>query len=594
MTFTSEQTLVLALLGGVLALLVWGRWRYDLVAFAALIAGVVMGVVPAQKAFEGFGHPATIIIALVLVVSYGLASSGAVSLIARHLVAAGRSVSTHIAIMSSVGAALSGIMNNVGALALLMPVDIEAARKEKRSPSLTLMPLSFATILGGLVTLIGTPPNIIISTFRERELGSPFQMFDFAPVGIVCALAGVAFIALIGWRLIPKPKTDHSDESDVFRLDEYLAELTIGNESKLKDLPLVEVEKAVENAEIQLLGVMREKSRLPDHAGWVKLQEGDVLLLETKAEKLDNFAAEYKLEFVPLDLQREKIKGSEFELVEVVVRPGSRLEGRTSASLNLVDRYGTWLIGVQRQGRRLRQRVRRIPIQAGDVLLLLGRREKTRILMEDMAMLPLAKRGLEVGDNSKALLAAGLFAGAIGLSSVGLLYLPVALGLVSVLYVLLGIVPLKQLYETIEWPVVVLIGSLIPIGLALETSGATNVLARGLVDLVAGLPAWAVLTIIMALTMTLSDVLNNTATALVAAPISVQVADKLGVNPDAFLMAVAVAASCAFLTPIGHKNNTLIMGPGGYKFGDYWRLGLPLEILVVAVGVPMILLVWPL
>ncbi|MGH1418525.1 MAG: SLC13 family permease [Hyphomicrobiaceae bacterium] len=594
MTFSAEQTMVLALLGGLLAMLVWGRWRYDLVAFGALIIAVIIGVVPGNEAFSGFGHPATVIIALVLVVSYGLAASGAVSLIARHVTAAGRSISAHIAIMSSVGAALSGIMNNVGALALLMPVDIEAARKEKRSPALTLMPLSFATILGGLVTLIGTPPNIIISTFRERELNAPFQMFDFAPVGLVCALAGVIFIALIGWRLIPQPDVGQGEDAEVFKLDDYLAELTIAEESKLVGETLVDVEKAAEAAEVQLLGVMRDHSRLPDHAGWVRIQEGDVLLLETKAEKLDNFATEHNLAYVPANMQREQIEESEFELVEVVVRPGSPMEGRTSASMSLVDRYGTWLIGVQRQGRRLQRRVRRIPIQAGDVLLLIGPKKNTRAFTEDMSMLPLAKRGLEVGDNSKALLAAGMFGGAIALSSVGLLYLPVALGLVTVLYVLTGIVPLKQLYETIEWPVVVLIGSLIPIGLALETSGATEVLARGLVSLVRDLPPWAILTIIMALTMTLSDVLNNTATALVAAPIALQVSKQLGVNPDAFLMAVAVAASCAFLTPIGHKNNTLIMGPGGYKFGDYWRLGLPLEILVVAVGAPMIMLVWPL
>ncbi len=594
MTFTAEQTMVLALLGGLLLMLVWGRWRYDLVAFGALILAVIIGVVPGNEAFSGFGHPATVIIALVLVVSYGLAASGAVSLIARHVTAAGRSVSAHIAIMSSVGAALSGLMNNVGALALLMPVDIEAARKEKRSPALTLMPLSFATILGGLVTLIGTPPNIIISTFRERELNAPFQMFDFAPVGIVCALAGVAFIALIGWRLIPQPEPGQGEATEAFKLDDYLAELTIAADSKLVGETLLDVEKSADAAEVQLLGVMRNQSRLPDHAGWVKIQEGDVLLLETKADKLDNFATEHKLDYVPAGLQREQIKESEFELVEVVVRPGSPMEGRTSASMSLVDRYGTWLIGVQRQGRRLQRRVRRIPIQAGDVLLLLGPQKNTRAFTDDMDMLPLAERGLEVGNNSKALLAAGLFGAAIALSSVGLLYLPVALGLVTVMYVLTGIVPLKQIYETIEWPVVVLIGSLIPIGLALETSGATEVLARGLVNLVRDLPPWAVLTIVMALTMTLSDVLNNTATTLVAAPIALQVSKQLGVNPDAFLMAVAVAASCAFLTPIGHKNNTLIMGPGGYKFGDYWRLGLPLEILVVAVGVPMILLVWPL
>ncbi len=592
--FTIDQLKVLGILLAVLTLLVWGRWRYDLVAFAALVAAVIIGAVPEDQAFVGFGHPATLIIALVLVVSYGLSSSGAVDFIARHLTKAGRSVPMHIAIMSSVGGVLSGFMNNVGALALLMPVDFNAARKAKRSPALTLMPLSFATILGGLVTLIGTPPNIIVSTYRASELGAPFKMFDFTPVGVVCAAAGIAFVALVGWRLIPSGagRVDSSDEA--FKLNDYIAELTVEEKSPFLEKQLVEVEKISEQSDITLLNVIRGNSRLQRHAGWIKLQEGDVLLVEAPAQTLDDFAAEHKLAYVDHDHQREKIKGANLDLVEAVVRPGSRMEGRTSHSLSLVDNYGIWLIGIQREGRKIQTRVRRTPVAVGDVLLLLGPKQRTNAFIDEMGMLPLAERGLEVKDTGKAVLAAGLFAAAIAASSFSIIYLPVALALVCVLYVLFGIVPLKQIYETIEWPVVVLIGSLIPIGAALEQSGASKILAQGIVDVSQGLPPWAVLTILMALTMTLSDVLNNTATALVAAPISVEVARSLGVSPDPFLMAVAVAASCAFLTPIGHKNNTLIMGPGGYRFGDYWRMGLPLEIIVVAVGVPMILMVWPL
>jgi len=592
--FTTDQLKVLGLLTAILILLVWGRFRYDLVAFAALIVAVIMGSVEANEAFLGFGHPATVIIALVLVVSHGLAASGAIAFIASRITSAGRSVSTHIAVMSTVGGALSGIMNNVGALALLMPIDIEVARKAKRSAAKTLMPLSFATILGGLVTLIGTPPNIIISTFRDRELGAPFEMFDFAPVGIACAVAGLAFIALIGWRLIPEGAGNKRSDEDGFKLDDYIVELSVGEESKVVGMSLVELDKACAEAEVTLLNVIRGQRRLPRQSGWIQIQDGDILLIETAAEAIESFVSEHKLSYVDQEHQREKIEGSDLELVEVVVRPGSPIESRTSHSLSLVDNYGIWLLGIQRQGRRITSRVRRTGIATGDVLLLMGPQSRTTHFADTMGLLPLRERGLDVANSGKAALAAGLFAAAIALSSFGYLYLPVALGLVTVLYVLTGIVPLKQLYETIEWPVVILIGSLIPIGLALEQSGATKVLAQGIVGLASGLAPWIVLTIIMALTMTLSDVLNNTATALVAAPIAVEVANNLGVNPDPFLMAVAVAASCAFLTPIGHKNNTLIMGPGGYRFGDYWRMGLPLEIIVVAVGVPMILLVWPL
>ncbi len=195
--------------------------------------------------------------------------------------------------------------------------------------------------------------------------------------------------------------------------------------------------------------------------------------------------------------------------------------------------------------------------------------------------------------SGRAWLAAGLFAAAIAAASFGLVYLPVALGAVVVAYVLSGIVPLREVYDQVEWPVVVLLGSMIPLGAALEEAGGTGLIAGAIVGLTDGLPAWAILAVLMAVTMTLSDVLNNTATTIIAAPIAIDMANTLGVNPDPFLMAVAVAASCAFLTPIGHKNNTLILGPGGYKFGDYWRMGLPLELIVLGAGIPAIMVFWP-
>lgn len=591
---TADQTLVVGLLTVVLVLLVWGRWRYDAVAFAALMAAVILGVVPKEKAFYGFAHSATIIIALVLVVSHGLAASGVIYRLARAVGQIGKTFTSHLGIMGGLGAALSAVMNNVGALALLMPVDIEAAKKAKRSPSLSLMPLSFATILGGLVTLIGTPPNIIISAYREEALGAPYQMFDFAPVGLVCAIVGVLFVTLIGWRLIPQSAQNSGDDEERFKLDDYVAELSIGKDSEFLGKALADVEKKTRDAGITLLSVIREQARLPDHAGWIKLKEGDVLLVETAAEDLERLANENQLRFVAKDRHRELVEGAQLEFVECVVQPGSALEGRTSASVQLVDRFGVWLIGVSRQGKRLRSRVRRTAMQAGDVMLLLTPKGRMNLLIETLDVLPLADRGLELGTRGKAALAAGLFAAAIALASLGAIDLPIALGVVTLFYLLFGIISPKKIYNSVEWPVVVLIGSLIPIGVALETSGVTELAAQRIVESVAGMPGWVVLTILMALTMTLSDVLNNTATALIAAPIAVQVATKLGVSPEPFLMAVAVAASCAFLTPIGHKNNTLIMGPGSYSFGDYWRMGLPLEILIVAVGVPMILMVWPL
>ena len=619
---TSDQYLLFGILICLFALLIWGRIRYDIVALGALVVAVVLGVVDQKSAFEGFGHPATIIIALVLVVSRGLANSGAVDILARLFTGIGKTVSSHITVMASLGAAMSALMNNVGALALLMPVDINAAEKAKRSPAITLMPLSFATILGGLVTLIGTPPNIIISSIREKELGAPFKMFDYAPVGLACAVAGVAFVALVGWRLLPKSTREREAGKELFELGSYLVELTIGPESKSIGRSQNDVEAKLNEHDVVLVALIRNGQELPSYAGWMKMREGDVLLVETVAENIDSFVKDMELSFgdaagrqqVTADapamaMAANKSDGptgdtaeaepaqltrpNELQLIEVVVRPGGMIEGRTAAGVKLHELFGCWLIGISREGRKVTRQVRHMALRPGDVLLLLGEEERMQAATEWMGALPLAERGLQVRDGRQAMLAAALFGAAILAASVGWLYLPVALAGVTVLYVLTNIVPMRQLYDAIEWPVVVLIGSLIPIGAALEQSGGTQLLAQWIVDVSQGAPPWVVLTLLMIVTMTLSDVLNNTATALIAAPVAIGVAKSLGVNPDPFLMAVAIAASCAFLTPIGHKNNTLIMGPGGYRFGDYWRMGLPLEILVVAVSVPLILVVWP-
>ncbi|WP_170525169.1 SLC13 family permease [Ruegeria arenilitoris] len=589
---TTDQIILFALFITVFGLLLWGRFRYDLVAFAALMVGVILGVVPVDKAFAGFGHPATIIVALVLVVSAGLVRSGAVFLITRTLVDASRGLGAHIALMGGIGAVLSAFMNNVAALALLMPVDIQTARKAGRSVGLTLMPLSFATILGGMATLIGTPPNIIIASIRQETLGEPFHMFDFAPVGGLAAIAGLAFVALIGWRLIPN-RGEQTESSET--LAEYIAELTIPAESPHIGKRVAELDEVAEKSDVAIIGLIRDGKRRYGRAANAILQEGDALVLEASPEALDEFRAALNLDFS--DARRQELltaAGDGLEVIEVVVPESARINGRTAQGLGLAWRQNTILMGISRQGRRITQQVRKTEVQPGDILLLLCPRDRGADVTEWLGCLPLAQRGLNVTANDKAWLAIGLFAAAVLAASIGLIYLPIALGLVVIAYVLTKIIPISEIYNQIEWPVVVLLGSMIPLGSALESSGGTELIANALVQLTDGLPAWAILTVLMVVTMTLSDVLNNTATAIVAAPVGIQMARTLEVSPDPFLMTVAVAASAAFLTPIGHKNNTLVLGPGGYRFGDYWRMGLPLEILIVAVSVPAILVFWPL
>ena len=589
---TTDQIILFCLLGVVFGLLVWGKIRYDLVAFGALVVAIVIGVVPQDSAFEGFGHHATVIIALVLIVSRGLSNSGAIELIARHVIDAGRSLFMHISVMSGVSAILSALMNNVAALALLMPIDMQAAAKAKRSPALSLMPLSFASILGGMITLIGTPPNIIIASFREQAVGEPFGMFDFSPVGAVTAFVGVIFIALIGWRWIPVQGSGQGAAAKLFDIQEYTAEVRVSDTSVAIGQKVRDLDDDAEDADVAIIGLVRNGRRMPGRARYEVVAAGDLLVIEANAEAIDTFVGAIGCEYVGSE-KHGGVAGEDLSLVEVVIPENARIAGRTALSLQLLYRHGVTLLGVSRRGKAFRDRVRKLPIQVGDVLLLLGPTDRVNEVAIWLGGLPLKERDLQLVQRKKAWIAVASFIAAITAATAGLVHLPEALALVCIAMVGFNIVPLREIYTSIEWPVIVLLGSMIPIGSALEASGGTALIAQEIVYFAEGYGPVIVLTLLMIVTMTLSDVLNNTATTIIAAPIAIDIAHRLSVSPDPFLMAVAVAASCAFLTPIGHKNNTLIMGPGGYRFGDYWRMGLPLEIIVVAVSIPMILIVWP-
>ena len=589
---TQDQATLFGLLFFVFVFLIWGRWRYDLVAFVALLAALLTGLVPKELAFSGFGHPATIIIALVLIVSRGLSNSGAIELVARYVVDSSRKLGTHITIMAGFAAALSAIMNNVAALALLMPVDMQAAKKAGRSPSLSLMPLSFASILGGMITMIGTPPNIVVAEFRGQALGESYSMFDFAPVGLACAVVGVIYVALIGWRLLPRERQSSDAGKELFDLADYIVEVRVPDGSPVIGKRVRELDDDAEKSDVEVIGLVRRGRRLPGLARIAEIQAGDVLILEASPDSLEEALGALKLEYVGKG--EGALGDDDLVLQEVVVQESSRLAGRSAMSVRLLYRYRVALVGVSRQGRRFQDKVRALTLQPGDVLLLLGGEDRLTDITGRLGLLPLADRGHSVIQRDKAWLAVGTFASAIAVASFGWVYLPVALGCVAAFYVFSNIVPIRDVYTSVEWPVIVLLGSMIPIGGALQSTGGTTLIANGIVDLSAGYSPIVVLTLLVIVTMTLSDVMNNTATAVIAAPIAVEIASRLDVSPDPFLMGVAVAASCAFLTPIGHKNNTLIMGPGGYRFGDYWRMGLPLEILIVIISVPALITFWPL
>jgi di/tricarboxylate transporter len=610
---TFDQVFLLSLLAAIFGLFMWGKLRHDIVAILALLSATVAGQISMADSFMGFASPATVTVALVLVVSRGLVNSGAVNLIARQFIPPVESPTAHVGILSSVAGAMSSFMNNVGALALLMPAALQSATKAKRSPSVLLMPLAFGSILGGLVTLIGTPPNIIIASIREQMTGEAFSMFDFTPVGGAIAVTGIAFVALVGWRLIPHDSENRTTASDLFDIENYVTAAKIPEDHELIGKELRELDDLVREQDAVILGITRGDRRIDPAARRRRLRQGDLLLIEAGPDALNACLSVLNLRPpIPLqegDTETEQpdpdaevskkrrpvlLGGTDVAIVEAVVQPRSRLAGRTANELNLRSSYGVNLLAIARQGSPFRGRLGAFRFRTGDILLIEGEPNRLGQIINALGCLPLAERPIQGSKVHMAWLSIAVFGAAIAATTMGLVSFPIALAIAVVAMVMTDIVPVRELYDGIDWSVVVLLGAMIPVGQAMQDTGTTTVIAQAISGLVAGYPAVVALVVVLVLTMSLSDIINNAATAVVMAPIAVGIAGQLNVSSDSFLMAVAIGASCAFLTPIGHQNNALIMGPGGYKFGDYWRMGLPLEILIVAVAIPMLLWIWPL
>jgi len=606
---TAEQYIIFGLIAGTFVLFAWGRWRHDVVAAVALFSLAVADVVVEKAtgedsklledpshALDGFGHPAVITVAAVLVISRALRNSGVVDLLARRIMPLAKNQTLHILSLSGVAGILSAFMNNVGALALMLPVTLKTAVEQKRSPSILLMPLAFASILGGMVTMIGTPPNIIIASLRAElvEGAEPFGLFSFAPVGGLIALGGLAFVVLIGWRLIPKDSHKKPGLESLFAINEYITEVRVDDESKLIGMTVGEVEKET-GERMTIFGFIRKDGKVVTPNVDNLVQSGNRYLLKADPVDLKGMLDEYHLRLTQEMRQRiDKLATEDTAFVEVVVTQNSPLEGRDRAYLRRRSSNTLVLMAVARQGKPIRKRLSNVRFRVGDVLLVQGPESAVEEQIARLNLLPLAEREVRVGVFSRVGASLLVFGGAITLGMLGILPTTLAfLGAVLV-YVFAGILPLRDLYREIDWPVIVLLAAMIPVSKALQTTGSTDLIANFVNQYTGQMPAWSILVLLMVITMCLSDVINNAATALVMAPIGVGIALEMNHSPDPFLMTVAVGASCAFLTPIGHQCNALILGPGGYRFGDYWRMGLPLEILIVAIGTPLILHFWPL
>jgi di/tricarboxylate transporter len=590
---THQQMLAFAVVAGMMALFVWGRFRYDLVAALSLLVAVVVGIVPADKAFTGFSDDIVIIVASALLVSAAVSKSGVLEAGLNRIGPYLRTTQIQIVVLVGVVTLLSAFVKNIGALAMMIPVAFQIARRTNTSPSSFLMPMAFGSLLGGIVTLVGTSPNIIVSRVRGELLGEPFGMFDFTPVGAGIALAGVVFLAF-GYRLLPQGRKGTASLDEALNIKNYVTEARVAPDSDIIGQTVADLRRMA-NDEVKVAAIIRNETRSSSPLPDATIRENDLLMLEGEPDALESTVARAGLKLSREHRQPMMDEATdEIGVIEAVVGPNSVLTGVSAERIALFERLHVNLIAVSRSGQRFTERLRTITLRAGDVVVLQGNLKRLPDTLKELGCLPLAERAIRLGSARRSLLPIGILAAAMGLVAFNILPVAIAFFGAGVLLVLFGSLTLREAYETIDWPILVMLGSLIPVSEAIRTTGGTDLIAAWLSSIANMLPPTGALVLIMVAAMAVTPFLNNAATVLVMAPIAASFATQLGFRPDAFLMAVAIGAACDFLTPIGHQCNTLVMGPGGYRFGDYWRLGLPLSVLVVVVGIPLIMLVWPL
>jgi di/tricarboxylate transporter len=582
---TLDQALAFGILGVTVGLFLWGRIAYDLVAMLALLAGVAVGIIPVDRAFSGFSDDVVVIVASALLVSAAVARSGAVERLMRPALPYLKTTATQVPVLAGAVLVASIFTKNIGALAIFMPVAFQLTRRTGTSASALLMPMAFASLIGGLITLTGTSPNIIVARVRaEATGGEPFGMFDFTPVGLGIALAGIIFLAF-GWRLLPRDRRAPSDAGPA--IEDYTIEALAPEGAAVIGSDIAALE-AMTEGRVTVASIIRERfRRFVPTPGW-QIRAGDVLLLQGDPEELERIVARAGLRLAGEDGVEEA------NVMEGVVTAESPLAGSTAARSRLQQRFGLGLLAVSRRGQRITQRLGTLRLRAGDVLILRGSAGAIADALGELRVLPLTERAITLGRSRRSWLPLLVLLAAMGLVALHLVPVSIAFFGAAVVLLLLRTLSKHEAYDAVEWPVLVLLGALIPVSEAVQTTGGTDLIAAWLEGMVRHLPPLGSLGLMMAIAMAVTPFLNNAATVLMMGPIAASLAQRLGLSPDAFLMAVAVGAACDFLTPIGHQCNTLVMGPGGYRFGDYARLGAPLTAIVLVVGVPLIALVWPL
>ena len=561
------------------------KWSYATTSIFALSASILIGAVPVDQTFTGLINPAVITVASVMIITHIIAKSNVLNMVINKIDTFSHSKTMHVFIFSFYIAFLSAFMNNVGALGLMLPISIYTSLKNNRSPSYILMPIAMASALGGMITLIGTPPNLIISNFRAQAVGTPFSMFDFGYVGLYVALFGVLFIGVLGWRLLPKKSIQQSSPKRHFTFEIRIPPKSqwIGN--TLKAL------KEEMDEDIEITGMLRRKKKHPLYHH-TEIKSGDRFIIEATVENIEEFNSTNDIVVANSIRKGKKNSSSNDIMLEVIVPTNSQIKGKSFNDTNLRSQYKIAMIAISQPVKNKVVRIRELIIQPGDVMLLQCKDPNIIDRLPFLGVVPIQESTFQIKTTFKHYVPILIFALAIILVSCSILPAQVGFAAAAFLMILFDSTALTYVTERFDWSIIILLAAVIPIGDALTQTGGSDLLANLILGVAKDNSILITIAIILVITMFLSDFINNAATSIVMAPIAISLAKSLNVSVDPFLMAVAIGASCAFLSPIGHQNNLMVMGPGRYKFFDYMRIGLPLEIIVFIVATPLIYVLW--
>jgi len=588
-----EIVLVLTILAVAIVLFATGWIRMDLVSMLVLLTLGLTGLVSAEEAFSGFSNPAVITVAAMFVISAAIANTGATTKLGEKMIqVAGNSEFRLIIVTMVCAAVFSSFINNIGATAVLMPLVIGMTRKARISPSKLLIPLAFASLMGGICTLIGTPPNILMNELLMEYSGESFAMFDFTPVGIVVVFLGIAYMSLIGRHLLPERKSGPLTEA--YQVKEYITQAEILEGSPLVGKSISE-SGLEEELQLRIRAILQNRRKYPNPRRHRKLRAGDVLFLEGNPEGILKLRKVKGIEVVP---ERDNplvppVEKDEIVVVEASLTPTSEMVGQTLRDVRFADTHGLTVLAIWRSGAPVVKKVDHVELKFGDVLLLQGPEQKVLHLGKEHGFLLMGGVPVDSYFPRKAPVALGTLFGVVFLAAAGILPIMLSASLGALIMVLCRCLTPKEAYESIDWSIIVLIAGTLPLGLAMENSGAARFIADFIIGGVGPLGPWMVLGAVFLITFALTEVMSHAAAAVLIAPIAYNTALDLAVSPKPFFMAVAIAASSCFMTPISHQSNALVMGPGGYRFFDYTKVGTPLNLMVWLVASLLIPIFFP-